>query len=56
MTKLAKKRQHKIVAFQSHLRNSYRFTFYYEADSLHSKRHFAKGPGPDDQQIPHSRR
>ena len=43
--KIGKKRQHKIVAFQSQWQISYRFTFYFKADSLHLKRHFAKVPG-----------
>ena len=40
-----KKRQHKIVAFKSRWRNSYRFAFYFKAGSLHLERHFAKVPG-----------
>ena len=42
---MIKKRQNKIVAFQSQWRDSYRFTFYFKAASLHLKRHFAKVPG-----------
>ena len=42
--KMGKKREHKIV-FHSQWRNSYRFTFYFKAGSLHLKRHFDKVPG-----------
>jgi hypothetical protein len=35
----------KILAFQSQWGNSYRFTFYFKAGSLHLKRQFAKVPG-----------
>ena len=43
--KIGKKKQHKFVAFQSQWCNSYRFTFYFKAHSLHLKRHFAKLSG-----------
>ena len=43
--KIGKKGQHKIVAFQSQWRSSFRFTFYFKAGSLHLKRHFARVPG-----------
>ena len=42
------KKGNNIVAFQLQWRNSYRFTFYFKAGSLHLKRHFAKVLGSAD--------